>query len=274
MSVSVALLQLDVSSAESVDARVARVLNLIPRAAANAEFLVLPELWHVGAHDLDSIRTHAQSIDGPLARQLSAAAHAQGVWLHAGSIAERDATGQLFNTSLLFAPSGELRASYRKIHLFGFDSGESSVLTAGTELVQTQTPLGRTGLSTCYDLRFPELFRALGAAGVESLVIPAGWPAARVEHWNVLLRARAIENQCWVLACNEVGSQNTADGSILLGGFSAVIDPLGEVVAQGSAEECVVFASVDVTTVQDIRNAFPVLRDIKLTPDFNSEDQT
>ncbi len=274
MAVSLALLQLDVSSAESADARVARVLNLIPRAAANAEFLVLPELWHVGAHDLDAIRTHAESIDGPLARQLSAAARAQGVWLHAGSIAERDATGQLFNTSLLFAPSGELRASYRKIHLFGFDSGESSVLTAGAELVAAQTPLGRTGLSTCYDLRFPELFRALSAAGVESLIIPSGWPAARIEHWNVLVRARAIENQCWVLACNEVGSQNTPDGPVLLGGFSAVVNPLGEVVAQGSAQECVVFASIDVASVHDIRAAFPVLRDIKLTPGFSAGERT
>jgi len=272
MSVSVALLQLEVSSAESPDARVARVLNLIPEAAANAEFLVLPELWHVGAFDLDAIRTHAQSILGPLARQLGAAARAQGVWLHAGSIAERDDSGRLFNTSLLFAPSGDLIARYRKIHLFGFASGESAVMSAGEELVLTQTDLGRTGLSTCYDLRFPELFRALGAQGAESVVVTSGWPHSRIEHWRVLVRARAIENQCWVIACNQVGTQNGPDGPMMLGGLSQIVDPLGEVVAQGGAEECLVFGSVDVTSVREVRDSFPVLRDIKFTTGFSVAD--
>ena len=270
MSVAVALLQLDVSSAESPDARTARVLNLIPRAAANAELLVLPELWHVGAFDLEAIRSHAQSIDGPLVRQLSAAARAQGIGLHAGSIAERDETGRLFNTSLLFAPDGELRSRYRKIHLFGFDSGESAVLTAGTELAHVDTPLGPTGLSTCYDLRFPELFRALGQSGTEVFVITSGWPTARIEHWNVLLRARAIENQCWVVACNEVGLQHSPDGPVSLGGFSAVVSPLGEVVAQGGADEEVIFATIDTGVVHELRASFPVLRDIKLSPRFTS----
>jgi len=265
MSVSVALLQLDVSSAESPDARAARVLNLIPHAAASARLLVLPELWHVGAFDLDAIRTHAQAVDGPLARQLSAAARAQGIWLHAGSIAERDAQGALFNTSLLFAPSGELHASYRKIHLFGFDSGERAVLTAGTELADCDTPLGRTGLGTCYDLRFPELFRALGRTGVETVLMASGWPAARIEHWKVLLRARAIENQSWVIACNQVGLQDSPDGPIQLGGASMIVDPLGEVIAQAGADEQVLFASVDPSTVSGIRAGFPVLRDITLT---------
>lgn len=267
---SVALLQLDVSSAESPDARTARVLNLIPHAAANAEFLVLPELWHVGAHDLHAIRAHAESIDGPLVQQLSAVVRAQGIWLHAGSIAERDDAGHLFNTSLLFAPNGELHARYRKIHLFGFDSGESAMLKAGDQLVQAATPLGRTGLTTCYDLRFPELFRALAAGGVETFVIPSGWPAARIEHWKVLLRARAIENQCWVIACNEVGSQNSPDGPVSLGGNSAIINPWGEVIAEGGTQEELVFASVDVSTVAEIRASFPVLRDIKLAPGFSS----
>ncbi|MDO8731480.1 MAG: nitrilase-related carbon-nitrogen hydrolase [Actinomycetota bacterium] len=268
MSVSVALLQLEVSSSESPESRSARVLNMIPQAAASAQFLVLPELWHVGAHDLEAARTHAQSIDGPLARQLSAAARAQGIWLHAGSIVERDAAGNLFNTSLLFAPNGDLAASYRKMHLFGFDTGESALMSAGNELVQTETTLGRTGLTTCYDLRFPELFRALCVQGVEAVVVTSGWPSARIEQWSVLLRARAIENQCWVIACNETGLQNSSDGPVQLGGCSAVINPLGEVVAQGGVEECLVFASVDMASVHELRESFPVLRDIKLANNF------
>ena len=269
MSVSVALLQLDVSSAESPDERIARVLNMIPQAAANAEFLMLPELWHVGAFDLETIRSYAQSLDGPLDRHLSASARSQGVWLHAGSIAERDESGRLFNTSLLFGPDGQLRGSYRKIHLVGFDSGESGLLTSGTDVVVLETPMGRTGLSTCYDLRFPELFRALGKGGAETFAVTSGWPASRIEHWQVLLRARAIENQCWVVACNEVGLQNSPEGQVRLGGASAVINPLGEVVVQSGADEEVVFATVDVTTVDQVRASFPVLRDIRGNRDFS-----
>ncbi|MDO9485704.1 MAG: nitrilase-related carbon-nitrogen hydrolase [Actinomycetota bacterium] len=270
MSVSVALLQLDVSSAETPDSRVARVLNMIPQAAANAEFLVLPELWHVGAFDLESIKNHAQSIDGPLSRQLSAAARAQGIWLHAGSIAERDSQGDLFNTSLLFAPNGELVASYRKIHLFGFATGERSVMSPGTQLVQRLTPLGFTGLSTCYDLRFPELYRALAIGGAESMLVTSGWPSARIEQWAVLLRARAIENQCWMIACNEVGLQDSPSGPVLLGGRSAVVDPSGQVVVEGGSEEGLIFASVDVSLVSALRESFPVLGDITRTTYFEA----
>ncbi len=270
MSVSVALLQLDVSSAEAPDSRVARVLNLIPQAAANAEFLVLPELWHVGAFDLESIKNHAQSIDGPLSRQLSAAARTQGIWLHAGSIAERDSQGDLFNTSLLFSPNGELIASYRKIHLFGFTTGERSVMSPGKQMVQRRTPLGLTGLSTCYDLRFPELYRALAIGGAESVLVTSGWPSMRIEQWSVLLRARAIENQCWMIACNEVGLQNSPDGPVRLGGQSAVIDPSGQVIVQGDSEEGVIYASVELSLVGALREAFPVLHDIRFTTHLES----
>jgi len=268
MAVSVALVQVDVSSSETPDARQARVLNMIAEAAAGAEFLLLPELWHVGAHDLPTARTHAQSLDGPLVRQLASAARAHGVWLHGGSIAERDPGGRLFNTSVLFSPAGELVATYRKIHLFGFDSGESVVMSGGSSLELTMTPLGTTGLATCYDLRFPELFRGLTQAGAEAVVITSGWPTARIDQWSVLLQARAIENQSWVIACNEVGVQGSGAERIELGGMSAVIAPTGQVIASGGSEECIVFASVEPDAAAQLRSAFPVLRDVRMRSEF------
>lgn len=264
MPVSVALLQIDVSSSEAPDAREARVLNMIAEAAAGAQLLLLPELWHVGAFDMRAARLHAQAIDGPLAQHLAAAARAHGIWLHAGSIAERDSAGRLFNTSLLFDPRGSLVASYRKIHLFGFQAGESAVMSGGVEVVTATTPLGVTGIATCYDLRFPELFRALTQEGAEATLIASGWPQSRIEQWSVLLRARAIENQSWVLACNEVGVQDTGSEQISLGGYSAVISPSGEVLASGAGEEGIIHTRVDPAAVTQLRASFPVLGDIRM----------
>ncbi|MCX8527228.1 MAG: hypothetical protein ORN20_03710, partial [Candidatus Nanopelagicales bacterium] len=161
MTVRVGLVQLDCSSRESVSARIARTLALVDAQAAVCDLMVLPELWHVGAFDIEAARQNAQALDGPLVEALAARAVEHKIWLHGGSIAERAADGNFYNTSLMFAPDGELVATYRKIHLFGFDGGETTLMSGGDELVVVDTPLGPTGLATCYDLRFPELFRAL-----------------------------------------------------------------------------------------------------------------
>jgi predicted amidohydrolase len=152
-------------------------------------------------------------------------------------------------------------AVYPKIHLFGFDSGEAAMLDSGSTPVVVPTPLGVTGLATCYDLRFPELFRALVDDGATAFLLTSGWPDARIEHWNVLLRARAIENLAWVVACNEVGTH----AGVLLGGRSSVIDPWGEVVVQGPADrECLVVAGIDPSRSDEARERFPALRDRRL----------
>ena len=260
MTVDIALIQLDCSSAEPVHERIPRTFHLVREAAKNAEFVVLPELWHVGAFDVEAAREHAQSMDGSLVQDLAALAASLGIWLHGGSFAEEDMDGRTFNTSVLFAPDGALVATYRKIHLFGFDGGETVLMSAGDELVVVDTPLGPTGLATCYDLRFPELFRALTAGDASTVVISSGWPRPRISHWDVLTAARAIENQAWVLACNEVGEQP----GITLGGHSRVISPQGEVVAQANEGEVILRASIDPAQAQQWRTAFPVLRDIRL----------
>lgn len=261
MAVDVALIQLDCSSQEPVHARITRAMRLVRQAAEGAHVVVLPELWHVGAFDVDAAREHAQPIDGPLVTDLAALAGELGIWLHGGSFAERDADGSTYNTSVLFDPNGELVVSYRKIHLFGFDGGETVLMSAGDELVVVDTPLGPTGLATCYDLRFPELFRALTQGGATAFLITSGWPAPRIHHWDVLTQARAIENQAWLLACNQVGSQP----GVVLGGHSCVVSPQGEVVGSLREGEGILRASVDPAQADQWRSDFPALGDIRLT---------
>lgn len=259
MAVPVALIQLDVSESESVSERVPRTIRLIRSAADGAELVMLPELWPVGAFQIDQLAAHAQPLDGPLITDLAAVAAECGVWLHAGSFPET-ADGDVFNTSVLIDPAGNIAATYRKIHLFGFDGGETTVLRGGEELVVVDTPLGPTGLATCYDLRFPELFRALTEGGATAILLTSGWPTPRIAHWDVLTRARAIENQLWMLACNEVGHQ----GAIALGGHSVVIDPTGEVVGEAGGAEEILRAAVDAGFAERWREEFPVLPDIRL----------
>ncbi len=260
MSVRVALIQLDCSTSESVADRVTRTFELVERTASQADILVLPEMWHVGAHDVDAAREHAQPIDGPLVTGLAALAREHRIWLHGGSFCEVDADGNHFNTSVLFAPDGELVGTYRKVHLFGFEGGETVLMSGGDELVVVDTPLGPTGLATCYDLRFPELFRALTEGGATALLIASGWPTSRIGHWDVLAQARAIENQVWLLACNEVGQQ----GAVELGGHSIAVSPTGAVVAHGGSDEQVVIVEVDPDEVTRWREQFPVLADIRI----------
>jgi predicted amidohydrolase len=261
MTVPVALIQMDISSSESVPERVTRAFHLVRSAAEGAQIVMLPELWAVGAFEIEQLAAHAQAIDGPLMTDLGVLAAELGIWLHAGSFAERSADGELFNTSVLFDPNGSIAATYRKIHLFGFDGGETTVLSGGDELVVVDTPLGPTGLATCYDLRFPELFRALTEGGATAVLLTSGWPQPRIAHWDVLTRARAIEDQLWIVACNEVGQQ----GSVTLGGHSVVVDPTGEAIAAAGDAAEILRAQVDPQCSARWREEFPVLADIRLT---------
>ncbi|MEU9128086.1 carbon-nitrogen family hydrolase [Kitasatospora sp. NPDC048540] len=250
------LIQLAVSDSEPAAERRARAAALV-RAQEGADLVVLPELWPLGGFAYESWGAGAETLDGPTVETMSAAAAAAGVWLHAGSIVERDPDGPIYNTSLLFAPDGELAHTYRKIHRFGFDSGEAVVMGAGQEIVTAATDLGRLGLATCYDLRFPELFRALLDAGAELLVVPAAWPARRREHWTLLARARAVEEQAYVLACNTAGTH----GGVEQAGHSLVVDPWGRVLAEAGTEEEVITVEFDPAEVAKARSEFPVHRD-------------
>jgi predicted amidohydrolase len=251
----VALVQLDVSDTEEVEARIERAAAMV-EGLTDVDLAVLPELWHVGAFDLESAKAHAQPIDGPLVTRMRAAARAAGIWLHMGSFAEL-AGGDRYNTSVVIDPEGDIAATYRKLHLFGWADGEPSVMTAGESLVVLPTPLGATGLATCYDLRFPELYRRLVDSGAEVFLMASGWPTPRIEHWSILARARAIEDEAWVVACNSAGTHV----GTTMGGRSVVVDPRGTVVAEAGEGEEILYADVDPDLPRQWRSAFPVLTD-------------
>jgi predicted amidohydrolase len=260
VKVRATLLQIDVDPGEKPADRRARVAALV-RRQAGADLVVLPELWPVGAFAADDFAAEAEQVaGGATARAMGAAARDAGVWLHAGSIVERDAAqpgGPLYNTSLVFSPDGEVHAAYRKIHRFGFDRGEAALMSAGERIVTVRHPQAVLGLATCYDLRFPELFRLLVDAGAELLVVPAGWPARRLAHWRLLVQARAVESQAYVLACGTAGTH----AGVEQGGHSMVVDPWGEVLAEAGLGEEVLSVELDPSRVGATRAEFPVLRD-------------
>ncbi|WP_405807271.1 carbon-nitrogen family hydrolase [Streptomyces sp. NBC_00210] len=250
------LIQIAVDPDESVDSRRRRAASLV-REQHGADLVVLPELWPVGAFAYQSFEGEAESPAGPTYEAMAKAASDAGVWLHAGSVVERDPDGTLYNTSLVLSPTGELAATYRKIHRFGFDQGEAVMMGAGESLVTLALPELTLGLATCYDLRFPELFRGLVDAGAQAFVVPAGWPARRREHWTLLARARAVENQAYVLACGTAGTHAGVEQA----GHSIVVDPWGEVLAEAGPGEEVLSVELDVTKVLTTREQFPVLKD-------------
>lgn len=236
------------------------VARIADAAEAGADLVVLPELWRTGPFELQTTLGYAEPVMAPdphaTVATMSALAVEHGVWLHAGSVLEYD-HDHIYNTSLLFNPDGDLVATYRKHYLFGFDSGEAALLTAGDDVVVVPTPLGPTGLATCYDLRFGEHFRALLDAGAESVLISAGWPSARLAHWDLLLRARAIENQTLMIGCNAAGES----GDVPLGGGSLVVNAWGEELGLAGGGDELLLVDVDPAQTAATRAAFPVLRD-------------
>ncbi|MYQ81257.1 MULTISPECIES: carbon-nitrogen family hydrolase [unclassified Streptomyces] len=253
------LIQIAVDPDEPVGSRRERAASLVA-SQRGADLVVLPELWPVGAFAYTAFEDEAEPLTGPTYEVMAKAAAEAGVWLHAGSFVERAGDGTLYNTTLVFSPEGERAAAYRKIHRFGFDQGEAVMMGAGDDLVTVALPETTLGLATCYDLRFPELFRGLVDAGAETLVVAAGWPERRRAHWTLLAQARAVENQAYVLA---VGSAGTHAG-IQQAGHSLVVDPWGEVLAEAGADEEVLTVELDTARVAATRDQFPALKDRRL----------
>jgi predicted amidohydrolase len=250
----VASLQVEVSPQETMSDRLERVAELIA-AASDVDVLVLPELWTVSYFDFDRYREAAEPMGGPTVTRVASAAVAAGLWLLAGSIIERDGDS-LYNTSVLLDPSGNVVASYRKVHLFGYRSQEREVLQAGRDICVVDSPIGRVGLSTCYDLRFPELYRAMVDDGAEVFIVPSAWPYPRVEAWTTLNRARALENQAWLISANCCGGQPAQRYC----GRSMIVDPFGDVVAGIGDRPGMAVADLDPGLVRSAREEFPFLR--------------
>ena len=234
------------------------------RAAADgAKLVVLPEKWMVLGHGAD-LRAGAEPLDGPAIAWARDAARELGIDLVAGSISERIAgEPKLRNTSLHIGPDGEIKATYRKVHMFdveveGTVYRESEHEAPGDEPVLSRTADGvELGLTVCYDVRFPELYRILAVRGARVITIPAAFtvPTTR-DHWEVLVRARAIEDQCFVIAANQVGTH--VDG-LASGGRSMIVDPWGLVLAQAADTQTVITADLDLDAQAAIRTRLPSL---------------
>ena len=261
---------LQMTSGTDAGTNVATARRLLAEAAASgARVAVLPENFALMARDATERRAIAETHgDGPIQTAMSTAARELGLWVIAGTLPLRLPGEPRFAQALLvYDDTGREVARYDKIHLFDVDvpgagesHRESASMCPGQKVVSVDTPVGRVGLAICYDLRFPELFRALTEGGATTFVVTSGWPASRIEHWNVLTQARAIENQAWVIACNEVGAQP----GIELGGHSCVIDPKGKVVARGGGNEEIIYVEVDPELPEKWRESFPALKDIRL----------
>ncbi|KGT72781.1 acyltransferase, partial [Bradyrhizobium japonicum] len=188
----IASVQLEIKDQETKAERIERVDKWLDRLADH-DLILLPEIWATGYFSFDRYLEEAERIDGPFVQRFSAKAKQLKTHLFAGSFVERDGD-RYYNTSLLFDPEGKLIGTYRKVHLFRYGSAEGQLLTAGEQATVVETSFGKVGLSTCYDLRFPELFRKQVDQGAEMLLVTSAWPHQRLSHWNLFNRARALEN--------------------------------------------------------------------------------
>ncbi|AGL15013.1 carbon-nitrogen hydrolase family protein [Actinoplanes sp. N902-109] len=262
----VAVCQLNARDDRTENLAVARDL-LARAAAAGATLAVLPE--YVDYLGPGAGLPKPEPVDGEFAAFFAQAARDLGIWVHAGSFHEAGPDDEhTFNTSLVFSPSGELTATYRKIHLYDVEIPgrvsyqESRTVAPGAETVLTEIDGVPTGLTICYDLRFPELYRTLAIQGAKILVVPAAFMMhTGRDHWEVLLRARAIENQCYVVAAGQIGDHEPGRTCF---GRSMVIDPWGTVLAQAPDTVGVVTAELDLDRLEEIRQTVPSLANRRL----------
>ncbi|TBR15962.1 MAG: carbon-nitrogen hydrolase family protein [Rugosibacter sp.] len=239
----------------------ARLIN--EAATAGAQLIVLPEYFPlIGASDAERLAAREMIGHGPIQDFLSTMARQQGLWLVGGSLPlVSNNPDKMRNTCLVFNPQGERVARYDKIHLFGFHKedehyDEAATIEAGDEVVTCNTPCGRMGLSICYDLRFAELYRRMGE--VNLIVVPAAFTETTGRaHWEILLRARAIENQCYVVAAAQGGRHPNGR---MTHGNSMIIDPWGEILARIDKGEGVVTADFDPRRLASIRTRLPALQ--------------
>lgn len=255
-TVNAAALQFNVKQGD-VDANLAYVRAAIRRAAERgAQLVLLPEMWSTGFayKNLNELALRTAAIVeelSELSRELKL--------VIVGSMPEPNGS-KVFNTIYLL-DNGRLVGTYRKIHLFSL-LGEDKAFSSGEKWLLADTSIGKIGVIICYDLRFPELSRRLAVEGAEILCVPAQWPKPRQEHWRTLLRARAMENQLFVVSCNACG----LIGKLDFFGMSMVIDPKGEVMEEAGEEECEIFSSLNMQVIDDWRSQIPCFADRR--PEF------
>lgn len=253
MGVQISLAQLSFEFGDQ-EHNVSKVRDYIEESASlGSDLILLPELWASG-FDLANINKYAT----PINEGVFTAVKNYAAEFHIGvgcSILEK-AGDRAYNTFVLYSPDGELLASYRKIHRFRLLK-EDEFLKPGDRTCVVDTGWSRLGLAICYDLRFPELFRKLAMDGAKAVLLVAEWPERRIKHWDILLRARAIENQYFMCAVNKVGESNGAQ----LGGHSTILDAEGQEIAFSASQEGLITGKLDLSTIETVRKKIPVLED-------------
>jgi deaminated glutathione amidase len=255
-------------STPSVGENIDTARRLVRQAAASGALLVtLPEYWPImGLSDTDKVAQAEEPGAGPIQAFMADCAREHGIWLVGGTLPlVSPAAGKVMNATLVYDPDGRLASRYDKIHLFGFNKGseaydEAGTIVPGETVASFEAPFGRVGLSVCYDLRFPELYRAMGECAL--IVVPSAFTYTTGQaHWEVLLRARAIENQCYVLAAAQGGLHQNGRRTF---GHSMLVDPWGEVKAVQAEGEGVVSGEIDAGLLARVRQSLPALKHRKL----------
>ncbi len=261
MKLRVALVQMSVARGRYEENLEKGEAFIAEAARGGSELVCFPEMWTTG---FDWETNHSIAAEHESAwRAVSGFAGKYGAWV-SGSMLSADSRARLFNTHALFSPAGEAVGIYHKTHLFSL-IGEDRHLTAGDSLCTVEAPWGMTALAVCYDLRFPELFRSYALRGALMTLLPAAFPFPRLEHWNVLVRARAIEDQMFMVATNQVGSEEFAEGGrSTYFGRSVVIDPWGRTVVEaGESEEAILRAEIDLEGATEARGRMKVLEETR-----------
>jgi predicted amidohydrolase len=257
---NVALIQMDVAIGEP-EANFVKAEAMLELAMAHTDHpdvILLPEMWNTG-YALPQIHELADRMGERTDALISAFCRKHRVNVIAGSVSDQR-NGQVYNTIYAFDREGGRIADYSKIHLFRL-MDEEKYLSAGETIGAARFDDVSCGMMICYDIRFPEMSRKLALEGAAVLFVPAEWPHPRLHHWRTLLQARAIENQMFVVACNRMGTSGTTD----FFGHSMVVDPWGEIVVEGGEEETILYASIDLSTVERIRRTIPVFEDRRPT---------
>lgn len=259
----IALIQL--SAGPNKEENLEKAVSFVKSAAQKgAKFILLPEIFIFRGELSENKKNVVEKIPGPTTKKLAQLAKMYGVYILAGSIFEQATSKKAYNTSVLISPSGKILSQYRKINLFNACIGKNVICEAdhfmsGQKSASTRVEGFQVGLSICFDLRFPELYRAYFKKGVQIITVPSAFTQKTGEaHWEILLRARAIENQAFVLAPNQVGEDHRG---VKTYGNSMVVDPWGRILARGSGDrEEIIFADISLDHIHDVQKILPLTR--------------